>query len=332
MLSLVTGATGLLGNNLVRLLLSRGERVRVLVRDGFDPRTLAGLEVELARGDVRDAASVGAAVSGVERVYNSAGLVHIGRRRLEALRAVNATGAATVARVCRAAGVRMVQVSSVDALGFGTREDPADERRLPRDDLRVPYVLTKRAGDELVTRELEAGLDVVFVHPAYLLGPWDWKPSSGRMLLEVARGKAVAAPPGGNDFCHVEDVAQGVRAAGERAERGEHFILGGDALTYREAFDLFARVTGAVRPLLTAPGPLVLLAGLAGDLVGLLSGREPDVNSASALMSTLPHHFADRKARERLGYANRGAEAAAKDAWEWFLEHGYAPSSRAEAR
>ncbi len=58
MLYLVTGATGLVGNNVARLLLARGERVRVLARETSDPRPLAGLNVEIARGDVRDAASV----------------------------------------------------------------------------------------------------------------------------------------------------------------------------------------------------------------------------------------------------------------------------------
>jgi dihydroflavonol-4-reductase len=325
MRSLVTGATGLLGNNLVRALLAQGGSVRVLVRPGSDPTPLAGLDVEVVRGDVRDPTSLSAAVAGVEVVYHSAGRVQIGTRNLSELRAVNAAGAANVARACRRAGGRLLHVSSVDALGFGTRESPADESQ-PRHHVAVPYVMSKREADDLVTHEAELGLDVVFVHPAYLLGPWDWKPSSGRMLLEVARGKALAAPPGGNDFCHVQDVARGVIAAAQQGESGEHFILGGEALSYREAFELFARVTGGTRPRFTAPRPLVMLVGLAGTLWSYprSPSREPDVNSGSARLSCLPHHFTDRKARERLGYSNRGAEAAAKDAWEWFVKHGYA--------
>jgi len=321
---LVTGATGLLGNNLVRMLLARGERVRVLVREGADPRPLAGLDVEVARGDVRDPGAVSAAVAGVSHVFHAAAGVQVGRRGLEAMRAVNVTGAAHVARACNAEGARMVQVSSVTALGYGTIAAPADEERPPMAGLRVPYVLTKREGDRLVAREVEAGLDAVFVHPAYMLGPWDWKPSSGRMLLAVARGRAVAAPPGGNDFCHVEDVAAGILTAAERGGRGEHYILGGEALTYRAAWALFARVTGGRAPLLTMPAPIVRAAGAAGDLWGLVSGGEGDLNSGSARMSCLPHHFSDRKARDALGYASRPAEVAARDAWAWFGAHGYA--------
>jgi dihydroflavonol-4-reductase len=144
------------------------------------------------------------------------------------------------------------------------------------------------------------------------------------MLLEVARGKGLAAPPGGNDFCHVEDVATGVVLAADQAERGERFILGGEALSYREAFDLFARVTGGIAPLFTAPSVLVGAVGAFGTIWGGVSGREPDVNAGSALMSCMPHHFTDKKARERLGYTNRGARAAARDAWDWFVKFGYA--------
>ena len=51
------------------------------------------------------------------------------------------------------------------------------------------------------------GLDAVIVNPVYMIGPWDWKPSSGRMLLEVGAGKGLFAPPGSNDFVDVRDMA-----------------------------------------------------------------------------------------------------------------------------
>jgi dihydroflavonol-4-reductase len=320
---LVTGATGLLGNNLVRMLLARGDQVRALVRRGSDPRALEGLTVERALGDVRDPASIARACAGMELVINCAGVVQVGRRDYAYHRAVNAKGAGVVAMAASIAGAHLVHVSTVDALGFGTLEDPADEFRPPREDMWIPYALTKRRGDRLVLEELDVGLHAVLVHPVYMLGPWDWKPSSGRLLLAVARGRGVVAPPGGNDFCHVEDVARGVLLAAEKGVNGERYVLGGEALSYREAFELFARVTGARAPRFTAPAPLVRMAGLAGDLWGLLRRREGDLNSATALMSCLPHHFTDRKARERLGYAARPAAEAAKDAWQWFKAYGY---------
>ena len=76
-----------------------------------------------------------------------------------------------------------------------------------------PYVVTKRQAEEAVLRECDLGLDGVIVNPVFMLGPWDWKPSSGRMLVEVASGKGLFAPPGGNDFVDVRDVAAGILSA-----------------------------------------------------------------------------------------------------------------------
>jgi dihydroflavonol-4-reductase len=271
---------------------------------------------------VRDAAAVARALDRVDVVFHAAAKVGIGLRELDEFRAVNVEGSRTVASAARRAGVRMLHVSSVDTLGFGTREQPATEERRPEPQAAVPYLISKREAEAAVLEEHAAGLDVVIVNPVYVLGPWDWKPSSGRMLLEIARGASRLAPPGGNDFAHAEDVARGILAAADRGRSGERYILGGEALSYREAFELFARITGGPRPLLTVPGPLVTGAG--GFVSGISRlGLEPLFNRGSALLSILPHHFDDGKARRELGYDSRSARVAAEDAWRWLKSSGY---------
>ena len=327
MLTLVTGATGLVGNNVVRLLLERGERVRVLQRTTSDPRPLAGLDVEHAQGDVRDADAVRAACAGVQRVIHTAAYVHIGWSNLTTHRAVNVEGTRSVAAAAREVGARLVHVSSVDALRPGVKRQPSDESCLPNVATNgkavIPYVRTKREAEAAVMAAVGAGLDAVIVNPVYMLGPWDWKPSSGRMLLVLKRNGAFAAPRGGNDFCDVRDVAAGILAAMERGARGERYILGGEPLDYRTAWTQFAGVVG-VRPPRMRIGPLVnLVAGVAGDAWGRATGREPDINSAAIRMASEPHHFSYARAARELGYQPRPAREAAQAAWEWFVEHGY---------
>lgn len=318
MRALVTGATGLVGSNLVRVLLERGETVRVLVRPGSDPRPLEGLAVERASGDLRDEESVVRAASGVDVVFHAAASVRIGTRGLAAMRAVNVEGARRAAGAARQAGARLVHVSSVDALGFGTRDRPADEECPPDPRIRVPYVLTKREAEAAVRAETARGLDAVIVNPVFVLGAWDWKPSSGQLLRAIARGEGRLAPPGGNDFCHAGDLARGIVAAAARGRTGERYILGGEALGYREAFALFAEITGGPPPLATVPAPVARAAGRVAGILGALVGHEPRLNAASAALGCMPHHFDDRKARAELGYASRPAAAAAREAWDWF--------------
>src|SRR5690606_26475470 len=140
-------------------------------------------------------------------------------------------------------------------------------------------------------REIDRGLQAVIIHPTYMFGPWDWKPSSGRMILEVARRFTPLAPSGGNNCCDARDVALGALAAWERGKNGRNYILGGENLTYLEAWRLIARATGGKPPWFRA-GPLQrILGGMAGDVWGRVTGREPDLNSAAVGMSSLPHYF-----------------------------------------
>src|SRR5689334_16344751 len=115
MTTLVTGATGFVGNNVVRLLLARGRHVRVLARESADERPLAGLALDIVRGDVRDRLAVERAVQDVGSVVHAAGMVHIGWQRREEQQAINVEGTRNVANAARQAGARMVYVSSIDA-------------------------------------------------------------------------------------------------------------------------------------------------------------------------------------------------------------------------
>jgi len=320
---LVTGATGLVGNNVVRQLLDRGRRLRVLVREGSDPRPLEGLEVEAVRGDVRDAESVRCACRDVSCVIHAAGYVQLGRSRLALHRAVNVEGTRNVAEAARAAGVRMVHVSTTDALGVRSRREPADEDTPLARPVRCSYVISKREAEQVVLEQVAAGLDAVIVNPGFMLGPWDWKPSSGRMLLEVARGRGLFAPRGCFSVGDVRDVAAGVLAAVERGKTGRRYILGGHTMSYLAAWRLFAKVSGGRRPWL-CPGRVILwIAGRVGDLCTLATGREPDVNSGAIALARLPKNYTSQRAETELGYHSRPVEQSARDAWTWFQQYGY---------
>jgi dihydroflavonol-4-reductase len=322
----VTGATGLVGNNVVRLLAQRGKSVRAVVRSAG--RELAGLHVQTAKAPLHDERALQEAIDGASFVVHSAAMVHCGWRHRDEMHAVNVEGTRHVARAARRAGARLVHVSSVDAIGLRADGGPADEETPAGGLPECPYVLTKREAELAVLAEVDRGLDAVIVNPVYMIGPWDWKPSSGRMLLEVAAGRGSFAPPGSNDFVDVRDVARGVIAARDRGRTGRRYILGGEPLSYFNAWRTFARITGRMMPLGVAPAPIVRFAGWCGDMAGLVLGREPDVNSAAVGMSLLSHNFSSARAEAELGYVRGPFETAAQDAWDWFVTQGYARAVR----
>lgn len=313
----VTGGTGLVGNNVVRALLAAGAQVRVLSRRP-PRREFAGLAVEEVSGDLDDAASLRRAFEGAECVVHAAAMVEIrygGRAEMEA---VNVRGTEAVVAALPP-GARLVHVSTVDALGMRTREAPADETCAPAaHEGGVPYVDTKRLADRVVQ---ERAPNAVIVYPTYMIGPWDWRPSSGKMLLEIGSGKGLLAPPGGNNFVDVRDVAAGILAAAA-ARAGGRWILGGENLSYREAWARMAAVTGARPPLGELPRWAAGAAAAGFDLARAVGLPEGEINAAAIRMSTAPHYFSPAKAIAELGMPQTPLDTALADAWAWFGEHG----------
>lgn len=319
---LVTGATGLVGNNIVRQLLDNGDDVRVLTRASSDPRGLDGLAVERATGDVRDSASLAAAMQGVDRVIHAAGYVHLGWSQLDLHRQINVEGTRNVAVAARESGIRMVHVSGINALGLGRLEHPADEETGLPGIIEIPYVITKRESEDVVRSEVRRGLDAVIVNPGCMFGPWDWKPSSGRMLLSVAKF-APAYPMGAVTFCDVRDVAAGTLAAANQGKAGRQYILGGHNLSYRDAWRQMAHLAGKRSPLVPM-GPLVqTVATPILNLHSWLTGYEGEINSAVLKLGKQQHCFSSRRAQAELGYKIRPFSETLADTWDWFRQRGY---------
>ncbi|MFN0020806.1 MAG: NAD-dependent epimerase/dehydratase family protein [Pirellulaceae bacterium] len=319
---LVTGATGLLGNNIVRRLLEVGQQVRVLSRSNDDPRPFAGLNVDRRTGNVINAADMLEAVQGIDVVIHSAGHVHIGWSQEKQHRLVNVEGARNAAVAARTVGARLVHISSVNALGLGRLDNPANEETALPGAILCPYVVTKRAGAEAVLKEIERGLSAVILNPGFMLGPWDWKPSSGKMLLEVARF-APLSPTGAFSVADARDVAAAVVQAAKSSSVQGKYVLAGHNLTYFDAWTKFAGAAGKRGPRFRC-GPINRWIGaLSGDFWSRVTGREPNLNSAGMLMSCQHHCFSSAKAENELAYSIRPLEVTIRDAWSWFVEHGY---------
>lgn len=329
--TLITGATGLLGNNVVRLLLERGERVRALVREGADDRPLQGLDVEIVRGDVCDSESVRRAATGVRTIVHAAGWLGLGWSGLTAARAINVGGACHAADAALEIGARLIHVSSVDALAPGSPHVPADEET-PGEKPPCSYVLSKCNAERAVLDRVSRGLDAVIVNPGFLIGPWDWKPSSGRMLLEIAQRFAPLAPRGGISICDPRDVAAGILAAAQRGRSGRRYLLTGENMTYFEAWKRFAAAGGRRGPIKPYSRLVGWIGGAVGDAWGRLTGTEPLVNSAAIAMGNMYHYYTSARAAAELGYRCRPANESIRDAWEWFVAHGYVDRSHGKRK
>ena len=162
----------------------------------------------------------------------------------------NVTGTERVIAACTTAGVkRLVHTSSVVAIGLTTTGAPSDETATL--ELRRARPLRRVRDHEAPGRghrPRAASIDAVIVNPTYMFGPRDARPSSGKMIVDVARRRVPSWTPGYNNFVDVRDVARGMIAAWQRGKRGERYILGGHDMTYKQCFDTIARVAGVKPP------------------------------------------------------------------------------------
>ena len=88
----------------------------------------------------------------------------------------------------------------------------------------------------------------MIVNPTYMIGPRDARPSSGKLVIKLAKRQVPGSTPGYNNFVDVRDVARGMIAAWQKGKRGERYILGGHDMTYRDLFSTVARIAGVKPP------------------------------------------------------------------------------------
>jgi dihydroflavonol-4-reductase len=326
---LLTGATGFLGNNLLRVLLDDNHEVTATIRPTSNRRPLDGLAIETVVGELHEAEFVKSALSDdIELVIHSAGLIHIGWTKLAESRKANVESTRQLAEACRRRNVRMVFVSSVDALAAGSVEKLATEiDRYPAKP-QCSYVVSKREAEDVFREQTGMGLNGIIVHPGFMIGPWDWKPSSGQMMLSIAGSITPFAPQGGCSAVDVRDVACGIVAAMRHGRPGENYVLGGTNLTYLELWKLMAQTIGKQGPRRNLPNWLNAAAGRCGDFIGRITRNEPLVNSAACQMGCLFHWYSSEKAIRDFGYRIGDISIALEDAWNWFVEYGYVNTRR----
>jgi dihydroflavonol-4-reductase len=319
---LVTGATGLLGNCIVRELLQRGEKVRVYVRGHVARAELAGLGVEVVQGELDDRRGLRQAAQDCQAVIHSAAMIHIGYTRLAEARRANVEGSKNVAEICRELGCRLVYVSTVDTLPSAvSAARPLDEQSSGVEKTACTYVLSKREAEAEVAAACAAGLDAVIVHPGFMLGPYDWKPSSGALMLTVYKAPVVVAPRGTASVCDARDVAAAIAGATTGGRSGEHYILAGINIGYPELFERMLQVMHR-RKRVYRMGPVIPAAACIVDTwVRLTGAREGLFNGAAIAMGHLHHAYDSSKAQRELNYQCRPLEQTLSDAWEWLQEH-----------
>jgi dihydroflavonol-4-reductase len=323
---LVTGASGFLGGHLARLLVKRGCAVRVLVRPASSLKTIAGLPVEQARGDLRDPESLARALEGCRQIYHVAADYRLWARDPSELYCSNVDGTRNLLEAARQAGVEsVVYTSTVGCIGFHRDGTPANEDSpvSPRA-MSGHYKRSKFLAEQAALEFARQGLPVVIVNPTTPVGEGDVKPTpSGKIIVDFLRGAMPAYVDTGLNLVDVRDVAEGHVLAAERGRPGERYILGARNMTLREILEELGRLGGRPAPKLRIPYGLALAGSVVENAFSRLTGRPPRAPLEGVRMARVKMFVSSRKAERELGYQPRPVEDALRRAIEWFRENGY---------
>ena len=321
---LVTGATGFLGNWLVKRLVHDGHHVRILKRASTPLEELEALSIEVATGDVTHLESVEKACVGVDTVFHLAGLIAYSRAQRDAMDKVNIGGTANVLQACEKNQVRrLIYLSSVVAIGASFDGKPMNEDSdYNVAHLNLGYFETKHLAEALVKHAVDHGkIDAVMINPSTIYGPGDSKKGSRGVQLKVARGQFPFYPSGGVNIVSVDDVVDCIIAAWERGRKGERYIVSGENLLIHEAFDLIAKASGVKAPTFPLPNALIHLIGKIGDTMEKF-GKKGPLTSENAWTSTLYHWFDSSKAQREFGFKPKPASYAIEQSVNWSRENG----------
>jgi dihydroflavonol-4-reductase len=322
-MNLVTGATGHIGNVLVKELIKKGEKVRVLVLPDEDLSPLEGLDVEIFKGNVLDLVSIAASMVGVHYVFHLAGIISIMPGQDQIVHDVNVIGTTNMVKAARAAGVkRFVYTSSIHAFkrvqhGIIIDEDiPID----PGSTI-AAYDKSKAEATLAVLAETKMGLPAVIVCPTGVLGPYDYKGSElGILINDWMAHKVNFLIEGKYDFVDVRDVVQGMISARDRGVVGQIYILSGEAIKVIDIWRMVKELVDFKSSFIQIPTRLAMATAKISQVYYNLSHSKPRFTTYSIETLHSNSTFTNAKARSVLGYSPRSVRETIADTVAWWRD------------
>jgi nucleoside-diphosphate-sugar epimerase len=256
----VTGAPGWLGTRLVRVLAGGlpdvpalgtpdpERRVRCLAMPGIPTKVLTDISphVELAEGDVCNAASLRDFFRGAEgaTIFHLCGIIH--PRRIPDLYAINVEGTRNVLAGAIAAGARrVIAISSNSPAGCNPSPDHVFDESSPYNPY-MHYGRSKKQMEDVIAEASAAGkVETVTLRPCWFYGP-DQPPRQTRFFTMIKEGKApiVGGGESRRSMSYVDNTCQALLLAERSASaRGQtYWVADRRPYTMNEIVDTVERL------------------------------------------------------------------------------------------
>ncbi len=302
MRTLVTGATGLVGNALAKRLCERGHVVRVLVRDPTKAASILPSAIELQRGDITEPATLRPALENVEWVFHAAGMPEQWQKDDSIFDRVNRQGTANVMAAALAAGARRVVYTSTMDVFAAPSGGTLVESNIDTQPKHTAYERSKQAAEKEADAARARGLEVVFINPCAVYGPSPVLGTLNALVLKLLKGEVPMLPPGGMSVVYIDGVVEAHLAAAERGGDGERYLVGDAFMSMRDIAQETARLAGWEHVPDDAPLWLLRTIATVSAPLARLFGFTPLVSPAELTFLQWQPRVDPSKAQRELGF------------------------------
>jgi len=321
---LVTGANGLLGANIVRQLSTMGYLPKAMLRKGSNTLSLKGAKYELFEGEITNKEDVFKAVSNCDYVIHSAASTAQSPSNVESFREANIEATTMIIEACKQYNIkRFIFVSTANCFTNGSLENPGDETSEFMPWLKGSgYAYSKYLAQlEVLENVKKYAFPAIIVSPTFLIGPFDAKPSSGKLLIHGYSKKIVFYPPGGKSFVDVEYAATAICNALTNGRIGQTYLLAGMNITYKDFFRIVEKQSGKRKMLIQIPNVLLSSLGQIFEFVGKVFSLSLPLNVVNARLLSLDNYFSNEKAVTEIGLQETDLNIAVSKSINWFKQN-----------
>ncbi len=320
---LITGADGMLGTNLVRLLLTQGHSLTGFLHFSSKSKTLDNLNIKKVYGDLLDPESLEKAMVDIDVVIHTAASTSIWPARSEFVKKVNIEGTQNIIdKVLEHNISKLIYVGSASSVN--TYELGKSKYTFPGEKFGLDYIDSKYEAFKLVMNAIKTkNLPATVILPTFMIGAFDSLPGSGKMILNFANGKLKFFTKGGRNFIHVNDVANAIVNSMSHKYNGKYFVAGNENLSYQSFFKTVAEVIKAKEMKIQIPSWTVVTVGVLGSAFGRLFNQQPLVTYQMARISYVNQFVNCRRSMEDLNVTLTPVSIAIEDCYKWFRENNY---------
>jgi len=318
---IVTGATGHLGNVLVKRLVKEGYKVGIIAHNKPPREIMGDIDYTVFNADVTSYSTLIEPFKNAEIVFHLAAKISITSGEYDELYKVNVEGTANIVRACLEQGVKkLVYVSTVHTLEEKPMGIPIIEEVIENTSNAFgDYSKSKILAYKEVMNGVKKGLKTVIVFPTGIVGPFDYRPSQiGQMVRDFLAKKPIRYLDGAYDYVDVRDVVNGIMLAFNKGRNGEGYLLSGHAITVKEMYEVLKKVSGINVKMFKIPTFLALFLSYFAEAYSKLIHKEALFTPYSIRVLQSNPLISSDKARNELGYIARPFEQTIKDEIGWF--------------